>query len=101
MPGALDSSGEPSHDLPGKVMAALAARGLRLLFVEGGGMTVSRFFRANALDRLHLVVAPVLIGEGRRGLQVPARPVMADCPRPPVRRQPLGDDLLWDLDLRG
>lgn len=85
---------------PQRAIAALARRGLRLLFVEGGGMTVSRFFTAGALDRLHLVVAPVLIGNGRRGLQVPAQAVMADCPRPRARTLALGPDMLWDLELR-
>lgn len=85
---------------PQKVVAALAQRGLRLLFVEGGGITVSRFFTAGALDRLHLVVAPVLIGNGRRGLQAPAHAVMADCPRPRARTVALGEDMLWDLELR-
>lgn len=85
---------------PQHVVAALARRGLHLLFVEGGGITVSRFFTAGALDRLHLVVAPVLIGNGRRGLQAPAHPVMADCPRPKARTLALGQDMLWDLDLR-
>jgi diaminohydroxyphosphoribosylaminopyrimidine deaminase/5-amino-6-(5-phosphoribosylamino)uracil reductase len=84
---------------PERAIAALARRGLRVLFVEGGGTTVSRFFTAGALDRLHLVVAPVLIGNGRRGLRAPAHDVMADCPRPPARTVPLGDDVLWDLDL--
>lgn len=85
---------------PQPAVAALARRGLHLLFVEGGGITVSRFFTAGALDRLHLVVAPVLIGNGRRGLQAPAHPVMADCPRPKARTLALGPDMLWDLDLR-
>jgi riboflavin-specific deaminase-like protein len=85
---------------PQGAVAALAGRGLHLLFVEGGGITVSRFFTAGALDRLHLVVAPVLIGNGRRGLRAPAYPVMADCPRPKARTLALGPDMLWDLDLR-
>ncbi len=85
---------------PERVVATLAARGLQRLFVEGGGVTVSRFLAAGCLDRLHLVVAPVFIGAGRRGLQLPAWATMADCPRPPARRVALGDDLLWDLDLR-
>jgi diaminohydroxyphosphoribosylaminopyrimidine deaminase/5-amino-6-(5-phosphoribosylamino)uracil reductase len=85
---------------PQRVVSALARRGLHLLFVEGGGVTVSRFFTAGVLDRLHLVVAPVLIGNGRRGLQAPAHPVMADCPRPKARTLALGPDMLWDLDLR-
>jgi diaminohydroxyphosphoribosylaminopyrimidine deaminase/5-amino-6-(5-phosphoribosylamino)uracil reductase len=85
---------------PHRVVAALAGRGLQTLFVEGGGITVSRFFTAGALDRLHLVVAPVLIGNGRRGLQVPGQAVMADCPRPTARTLALGPDMLWDLELR-
>ncbi len=85
---------------PQRVVTALAGRGLHLLFVEGGGITVSRFFTAGALDRLHLVVAPVLIGNGRRGLQAPAHAVMADCPRPRARTLALGSDMLWDLELR-
>jgi diaminohydroxyphosphoribosylaminopyrimidine deaminase / 5-amino-6-(5-phosphoribosylamino)uracil reductase len=95
--GLLDASGAWQ---PERVVAALAARGLQRLFVEGGGVTVSRFLSAGCLDRLHLVVAPVLIGAGRPGLQLPAWATMADCPRPPARRMALGDDMLWDLDLR-
>lgn len=99
--GLLENENAPCQYLPKRAIEALATRGLRLVFVEGGGVTVSRFFRSNALNRLHLVVAPVLIGQGRRGLQATAHDVMADCPRPPARMLILGDDLLWDLDLRG
>jgi diaminohydroxyphosphoribosylaminopyrimidine deaminase / 5-amino-6-(5-phosphoribosylamino)uracil reductase len=98
--GGLDADGHsrPAWQVP-RVLQALAARGLRVLFVEGGGVTVSHFFAAGALQRLHLSVAPVLVGNGRRGLRVPAHDVMADCPRPPARMVVLGDDMLWDLDL--
>jgi diaminohydroxyphosphoribosylaminopyrimidine deaminase / 5-amino-6-(5-phosphoribosylamino)uracil reductase len=98
--GLLDPTDHARGHHPARALEALAARGLRLLFVEGGGVTVSRFLAAGALDRLHLVVAPVLIGNGRRGLQGPARAAMADCPRPPARTLALGEDMLWDLDLR-
>lgn len=92
------AAGRHEPDLP-RLLTALAAQGLRVLFVEGGGVTVSRFFAAGVLQRLHLSVAPVLIGEGRRGLRVPPHAVMAECPRPPARLVVLGDDMLWDLDL--
>jgi diaminohydroxyphosphoribosylaminopyrimidine deaminase / 5-amino-6-(5-phosphoribosylamino)uracil reductase len=98
--GLIDTADRTERHHPQRAVAALAARGLRLVFVEGGGITVSRFLAAGALDRLHLVVAPVLIGNGRRGLQGPARQAMADCPRPPARRLALGEDMLWDLELR-
>lgn len=83
------------------VLAALRARGLRTLFVEGGGVTVSAFQQQDLLDRLHLIVAPVVIGAGHPGLQVRRADRMADALRPPARTFALGGDVLWDLDLRG
>jgi riboflavin-specific deaminase-like protein len=93
-----DASRSPNLAL---AMAALAARGLRVLLVEGGGVTVSRCLAAGVLDRLHLVIAPLIIGAGRRGLQHAGPARLADCLRPPARQLALGDDVLWDLDLRG
>jgi len=80
--------------------AALEARGLHVLFVEGGGVTVSRFMAQGCLDRLHLSVAPVIIGAGRPGLQLPRSVAMRDCMRPSGRVFRMGADVLWDLDLR-
>jgi riboflavin-specific deaminase-like protein len=98
--GLLDN-GDPARDpRMARVLDALNARGLRLVLVEGGGVTVSRCLAAGLLDRLHLVIAPVLIGDGRRGVHFPGPQRMADCLRPAARRLPLGEDMLWDLDLR-
>lgn len=101
---AVDGLLDAAHPARGpdlaRAFAALAGRGLRVLLVEGGGVTVSRCLAAGVLDRLHLVIAPVIIGAGRRGLQHPGPARMADCPRPPARRLVLGEDMLWDLDLR-
>src|SRR5439155_1473649 len=55
----------------GAVLATLAARGLRRILVEGGGITVSRFLAAGALDRLHVTVAPLLIGSGIPAFTLP------------------------------
>ena len=84
-----------------EVVRALRARGLRTLFVEGGGVTVSQFVQQGCLDRLHLIVAPVVIGAGHPGLQVRRSDAMADALRPPARTFAMGADMLWDLDLRG
>ncbi|WP_345535407.1 RibD family protein [Variovorax defluvii] len=86
-------------DLP-LLLHALQERGLRVLFVEGGGVTVSRFIAQGCMDRLHLSIAPVLIGSGRPGLSLPVGMVMRDCPRPPATVFRMGADVLWDLDLR-
>ncbi|WP_218668982.1 dihydrofolate reductase family protein [Variovorax sp. KK3] len=82
------------------MLSALRHRGLRVLFVEGGGVTVTRFVEQDCMDRLHLSIAPVLIGAGRPGLSLPGRAVMRECPRPAAGVFRLGADVLWDLDLR-
>ncbi len=42
------------------IVHAVADRGFRRLFVEGGAYTVSRFFPEGQLDRLHFLLALVL-----------------------------------------
>ena len=81
-------------------VTALQSRGLTRLFVEGGGVTVSRFLAQRCLDRLHLAVAPIIIGDGRPGLRFEGPARLADCPRPRCRVYRMGPDHLWDLDLR-
>ena len=82
------------------LLDALAERGLRVLFVEGGGVTVSRFVQQGCMDRLHLSIAPLVIGGGRPGLSLPGGTALRDCARPQGRVYRLGADILWDLDLR-
>ena len=85
---------------PGAVLEALRARGLRRVLVEGGGVTVSRFLEAGVLDRLHVTVAPILMGSGRPGITLPPIETLDQSLRARCRHVPLGDDLLFDLDLR-
>lgn len=97
VPGLLRTDGSPDLAL---AVAALRARGLPRIFVEGGGVTVSRFLEQGCLDRLHLAVAPVIIGNGRPGLRFTGAARLADCPRPGHSVYKMGVDQLWDLDLR-
>jgi riboflavin-specific deaminase-like protein len=82
------------------LLELLCARGLRGLFVEGGGTTVSRFLQAALLDRLQIAVAPLLIGSGRPGIRLSAVSSLQACLRPPVRLFRMGRDMLFDFDLR-
>ena len=95
----LPASGAEGFE-PGAVLEALRARGLRRVLVEGGGVTVSRFLEAGVLDRLHLAVAPMLMGSGRPGITLPPIETLDQSLRAQCRHVPLGDDLLFDLDLR-
>ena len=85
---------------PAEVLSVLAARGAHRILVEGGGITVSRFLAAGALDWLHVVVAPMLIGSGRPGLSLPAIDHLDQALRPAHRRESLGEDVLYELQLR-
>lgn len=87
--------------LPAAMLALLASRGLHRVLVEGGGMTVSRFLGAGCLDRLHVAVAPLIIGSGRLAFTLPAVARLDEALRPACRHFPLGDDMLFDFDLRG
>jgi riboflavin-specific deaminase-like protein len=76
--------------------AALAARGIRRVFVEGGGITISRFLAQRALDRLHLTVGSVFLGSGRPGVVLPAIDGLEGALRPRTRRFLMGEDVLFD-----
>ena len=82
------------------LLERLHERGLSLVFVEGGGATVSRFLEAGLLDRLHVAIAPLVTGRGRPGLALPARERIAECLRPAHRVFTMGGDVLFDCDLR-
>ena len=81
---------------PHDIVRALYARGLRRLLVEGGGRTVSAFLSAGALDRLHIAVAPLVIGSGPTGIALPPIDRLEDALRPRVTIHRLGDDVLFD-----
>ncbi|HEY8612286.1 MAG TPA: RibD family protein [Roseomonas sp.] len=83
------------------LLCALHARGLSRLFVEGGGMTVSNFLAAGLLDRLHVTVAPVILGSGRAAFTLPEASRIADGLRFAWTPYPLeGGDILLDIPLR-
>src|SRR3569833_201110 len=84
------------HDL----VRQLRARGCARIFVEGGGVTVSAFLEAGLLARLHIAVAPLLIGEGRPALRMAARQRLKDCLAVQPRIYRTGPDILYDCDLR-
>ncbi|PCM45631.1 RibD family protein [Marinobacter sp. ANT_B65] len=83
---------------PQFILEVLADLGLRKIFVEGGGMTVSAFLQAGLLDRLHVMVAPMIIGSGRPAFSLPEIDFLDDALRPVSRFVNLGTDMLFDLD---
>ena len=84
---------------PADILATLAERGLRRILIEGGADTVSRFLAAKCLDRLHVMVAPIILGSGRSSFVLPPIERVDEAVLTPMRIHRLGDDVLFDCDL--
>ena len=91
--------GRRSERGPESLVAALAERGFRRMLIEGGSHTVSRFIAAGCLDRLHIVVAPIILGAGRGGVTLAPVVHCDDALRPPMRLHQIDGEVLFDCDL--
>ena len=60
---------------------------------------MSHFLTAGCLDRLHVLVAPVILGSGLPSLALPPVDRMTDALRVPTHAHLLGDEVLFDCDL--
>jgi riboflavin-specific deaminase-like protein len=101
-PAGVEVVALPAQDgqiAPSAIVAALARAGMRRILIEGGANTVSRFLAARCLDRMHVSVAPVILGEGGPGIVLPAAERADRVPRMPVRVHKIEDDVLFDCDL--
>ncbi|MFY8106775.1 MAG: RibD family protein [Elstera sp.] len=87
--------GEPIA--PQTLLDALRRVGVRRILVEGGAHTLSHFLAAGALDRLHLLIGPLIIGSGLPGLSLPPIDRLEGALRPVTRCYPLcGGDIIVD-----
>ena len=85
---------------PGVLLDRLGRKGFRRIFVEGGGVTVSHFLQAGLVDRMHVTVSPIFLGQGRPGVALPRIDRLDEAWRPRVRRFALGDDMLFDCQFQ-
>ncbi len=103
-PGGADLVRLPLRDgvlAPADIIEALAQRGFRKILIEGGALTISRFLGAGCLDRLHVLVAPVILGSGKPGLDLAPIASLANALRPVVETYDLGGgEILFDCALR-
>ncbi|MEQ8258159.1 MULTISPECIES: RibD family protein [Roseovarius] len=84
---------------PAQILAALRGLGLDHVLIEGGGITIAQFLEAGLLTRLHVAVAPLLIGAGPTGLKTSPVPCLAEALRPKTEVYGLGSDVLFDCAL--
>ena len=102
LPSDIEIVGIPKTDgqiAPAAILAALAERGMRRVLIEGGADTVSRFLAAKCLDRLHIMVAPIILGSGRPSFSLPPIARVDEALLTPITVHRLDDEVLFDCDL--
>jgi riboflavin biosynthesis pyrimidine reductase len=85
---------------PIQILQTLSAKGLKRFLVEGGAETISRFMGARCLDRLHLIVAPIVMGSGRPSFNLPPIEHMDQAMRLPVKTHLIGNEVIFDCELQ-
>ncbi len=90
---------------PDALLAALAAEGIDSVLCEGGATLSASLVQAGLVDRLHLYLAPVLIGGAHApgllaGIGFPdPQTARSACPVGPLRYRSCGADIAIEADL--
>lgn len=96
---------EPDEDgrfTPDAIVAALHDHGLKRILVEGGADTLAGFLDAQAIDLLHVLVAPIILGSGKAGFSLEPIDQLDEAIRPRTTVHLFNDgDVLFTCDLRG
>ncbi len=95
----LTLAGVENHIQPEKILDLLKTLGMQRILIEGGPETVARFMNAKRLTRLHLIVAPIILGSGKQGINLTEIKKLSEAIVPNVRTFMLGDEVLFDCDL--
>jgi len=85
----------------GEELAALAARGVTSVLVEGGATLAAGLLKAGLIDRVALFVAPLVLGDGPGPFAGWAAGSLADAPTAMhLEARPVGPDILLVAELR-
>ena len=83
---------------PVEVLSRLSERRTESLFIEGGNRVLSSFLRAGLIDRLVVVIAPMVLGGGVPAFSELGAQTLADAARlHSVSTKMMGNDLVWEL----
>ena len=86
---------------PQLIIDALYAKGFKRILIEGGARTISAFIDAGCIDRLHILMAPIIIGSGRQGLDLHPIQSLNEALRPQTSTYMLqGGEVLFDCALK-
>ncbi|MBO0343922.1 RibD family protein [Roseibium sp. CAU 1637] len=84
---------------PHHILKELRQRSLQSILVEGGARTIARFINEDLINRLHVIISPIIIGSGPAGIHLPPITHLCDARRPETQVYSLGTDVLFDCVL--
>lgn len=85
-----------------EALGELAKRGIGTLLVEGGSSVITSFLRAGLVNRLVVVIAPLVIGEGVPSVGNLGVGSLSEALRfEPVKLSSEGNDIVWELKPHG
>lgn len=86
---------------PEDIIRVLRDAGYPRVLVEGGADTLARFLDAGAIDLLHVLVAPIILGSGKAGFSLAPIDQLDEAIRPQTTVHLFNDgDVLFTCDLR-
>ena len=71
----------------------------KIIFIEGGGKTISSFYEKNLLHKLHLCISPIILGQGISSFVVPKKESLNKVSDHKISYNKMGCDILCDIDL--
>jgi diaminohydroxyphosphoribosylaminopyrimidine deaminase/5-amino-6-(5-phosphoribosylamino)uracil reductase len=93
--------GAPSLLDPIDIVSKLCERGYHRILIEGGASTLSHFINHRAIDQLHILQAPMILGSGVTGLNLSPIYTLDDALRPTVKVSQFDDgDVLFECTLQ-
>jgi riboflavin biosynthesis pyrimidine reductase len=71
----------------------------KIIYIEGGGSTISNFYNNKLLNKIHLCISPVIIGQGRNSFILPKIKSLKNIKDNKIKYFKMGKDILCDIDL--
>lgn len=71
----------------------------KIIFIEGGGSTVSNFYNNGILDRLHICISPFILGKGRSSFITQRKKSLDEVADHNIKYSKMGEDILCDINL--
>ena len=81
------------------IISLLTKLNKKIVFIEGGGKTISGFYRKDLLDKLHLCISPIILGEGISSFVIPKQKSLKEVDEHRISYIKMGSDILCDIDL--